>query len=124
MKVLKRWISVSATLLLCGCFQVEDELTLQPDGSGKVALTLHSNLPEDLIGMLSMSSGYGGGSGSIYPPVTELEARHFFPPKDFALKVQQKSSDDGKTMTIEASFKDVNALLASPYGRAHQLALK
>lgn len=123
MKTLKRWIPVLATLFLCGCFQVQDELRLAPDGSGKVTLNLHSNLPEDLIGM--MGSGFGGGQGApIYPPISESEARRFFPAKDFTLKVERKSADDGKTLVIEAAFKDINALLASPYGRAHQLSLK
>ena len=89
---------------------------------GKVLLTLHSNLPDELQSMLTMSSGFGSG-GAMYPPTSEAEARHFFPPKDFVLKVQQKKADNGKTLTVEASFKNVNALLASPYGRAHQLSL-
>lgn len=112
-----------AAVFLCGCFQVQDELTLQSDGSGKVKLTVHSNLPEEMVGMLGMSSGFGGGGGPLYPPVNESEARHFFPAKDFTLKVEQKDAGEGKTLVVEASFKDVNRLLASPYARAHQLAL-
>ncbi len=64
------------------------------------------------------------GEAPIYPPISESEARRFFTAKDFTLKVEQKSADDGKTLVIEAAFKDINALLASPYGRAHQLSLK
>jgi hypothetical protein len=112
-----------ATVFLCGCFQVEDDLTLQADGSGKVRLTVSSNLPEEVLSMLGESSGYGGGSAPLYPPASESEARHFFPPKDFTLKVEQKDSGPGKTLVVEASFKDVNRLLASPYARAHQLTL-
>jgi len=123
MKTLRGWIPALAALLLCGCFQVQDDLTLQPDGSGKVKLTLHSNLPEELVGMLGMSSRGGGGNALEYPPVDEAEARRFFPSKSFALKVEQKDAAEGKTLVVEASFKDINALLASPYGRAHQLAL-
>src|SRR5262249_22024919 len=123
MKTLKKWIPVIPILFLCGCFQVQDELTLAPDGSGKVMMNLRSNLPEELVGM--MSSGFGSrGDAPIYPPISESEARRFFPAKDFTLKVEQKSADDGKTLVIEAAFKDINALLASPYGRAHQLSLK
>ena len=124
MKPLKMWISALATVFLCGCFQVEDELSLQPDGSGKVTITLHSNLPEELIGMIGGGAPFGGGSAPMYPPAREAEARRFFPPKDFTLKVEQKSAGDAKTLIVEASFKDVNALLASPYGRAHQLTLR
>jgi hypothetical protein len=123
MRTLRGWIPALAAVLLCGCFQVQDDLTLQADGSGKVKLTVHSSVPEDMIGMLGMSSGHGGGGAPIYPPVNEGEARHFFPGKAFVLKVEQKDAAEGKTLVVEASFKDINALLASPYGRAHQLAL-
>lgn len=122
MKTLRGWIAALAALFLCGCFQVQDDLTLQADGSGTVKLTLHSNLPEELVGMLGMTH-YGGGSAPMYPPVSEAEARHFFPGKAFVLKVEQKDAAEGKSLVVEATFKDVNALLASPYGRAHQLAL-
>lgn len=124
MKTLKRWIPLLGTVLLCGCFQVQDDLTLQPDGAGKVTLTLHSSLPEEAMGMMMGISRFGGGGAPMYPPTDETTARRFFPPKDFALKVEQKSGDDGTTLLIEASFKDINALLASPYGHAHQLALR
>jgi hypothetical protein len=121
MKTSSKWVAVLMVVFLCGCFQVQDELTLAPDGSGKVTIHLHSNLPEELIGM--MGSGFGRGT-PVYPPINESEARQFFPAKDFAVAIDQKSGDDGKTLTIEASFKDVNALLASAYGKAHQLTLK
>ena len=123
MKTLRGWIPALAAVWLCGCFQVEDDLTLQPDGSGKVKLSMHSSLTEDMVSMLRMSSPYGGGSAPMYPPVNEAEARHFFPPKDFTLKVEQNDAAEGETLVVEASFKDINRLLASPYGRAHQLAL-
>ena len=123
MKTLRGWIAVLAALFLCGCFQVEDDLTLQSDGSGKVKLTVHSKLPEELTSMLGMSSRYGGGGGPLYPPMNESEAKHFFPAKDFTLKVVEKDESEGKTLVVEASFKDINRLLASPYARAHQLAL-
>src|ERR1039458_8246429 len=69
----------------------------------------------------SFTGGYSGAP--LYPPVNESEARHFFPAKDFTLKVEQKDAGESKTLVVEASFKDINRLLASPYARAHQLAL-
>jgi hypothetical protein len=123
MKTLKRWIPLFSALLLCGCFQVEDELTLAPDGSGKVTMKVHSSLSQDQVSMMGMTGRFGGGEQLCYPPISEAEARRFFPAKDFALKVEETSADDGQTLAIEASFKDVNALLASPYARAHQLML-
>ncbi len=124
MKAIQRWVPILGLIFLCGCFQVQDELTLRPDGSGTVMLTLQTSLPDELLEMLGMSSRYGGGGASFYPPSSEWEARRFFPAKDFALKVEQKSADTGKALTIEAKFKDLNRLLASPYGRAHQMILK
>lgn len=112
-----------AAVWLCGCFQVQDDLTLEADGSGKVTLSLHSSLSEEVVGILVMSSPYGSGSARMYPPVNEAEARRFFPPRDFELKVEEREAGEGKTLVVEASFKDINRLLASPYGRVHQLAL-
>ncbi len=124
MKKLKRWSLVLAAGLLSGCFQVEDELTIQPDGSGTVKLVTRAAVPEEMSGMMGMSSRFGGGGGVMYPPTSEAEARQFFPAKSFTVKVEEKKADDGKTVIIEAAFKDINAMLASPYARAHQLALK
>lgn len=70
-----------AAVWLCGCFQVQDDLTLQADGSGKVTLSVHSSLTEEMIGILWTSSPYGNGSVPMYPPVSEAEAQHLFPPK-------------------------------------------
>ena len=119
---LGRWIAPMAALFLCGCFQAEDELTVQPDGSGTVKLTLHSSLPDEMTQMLGMSSRWGGGTAT-YPPTSQAAAQRFFPQKDFTVKCEEKSGEDGKTLRIDAAFKDINALLASPYGRAHQLSL-
>jgi hypothetical protein len=121
MKHLKICIPAIAAALLCGCFQVEDVLTLEADGSGTVKMTVQTDVPEELAGMVGMSE-FGGGT--VYPPTSEAAARQIFPPKDFTLKVDDKVGPGEKhTVTIEAAFKDVNALLASAYGRAHQLAL-
>ena len=78
MKTLQRWIPVLATLFLCGCFQIQDELTIQPDGSGKVSLTVHSILPEETMGMMGGMARFGvSASGIIYPPTSEAEAKRF-----------------------------------------------
>ena len=123
MRTWKRWVPVLVAGLLCGCFQIKDELVLQPDGSGTVRLTVRSSVPEELLSMLGGSSGFGGG-GSIYPPINEGEAHRFFPSKDFTVKVEEQKGEDSKTVIIEAAFKNVKALLDSPYAKAHQLTLK
>lgn len=105
-----------------GCFQIEDVLTVQPDGSGTVKLTVDTDLPEE---MTAMTSQFGGGVAPLYPPTSEREAKYFFPAKDFTIKTEEKNgSGNKKTLIVEAAFKDVNAMLASPYARAHQLSLK
>lgn len=123
MNSITRWFPILGLLLVCGCFQVQDEVTVQPDGSGKVTLTLRTSLSEEATGMMMGMSGMGG-RGGMYPPFSESQAKQFFPPKDFSLKVEEKQEGDAKTMVIEAAFKNVNALLASPYGRAHQLSIR
>jgi hypothetical protein len=124
MKKLRRWMPLLGLVFLCGCFQVEDDLTIQADGSGTVRLTVKSSLPPEMAEFTRMSGGMGRRTGLIYPPINEKEAASFFPAKDFALKCAESSSNEIQTTTIEAAFKDVNALLRSPYAKAHQLALE
>ena len=123
---MKRWklfLPVLPLLILCGCFQVKDELVINSDGSGSAQLEVKSSFPPQFSQGLGMM---GGGSGNpIYPPTSEAEAHQFFPGKDFTLTVRQENGADGGTVThINAAFKDINALLASPYARAHALMLK
>ena len=69
-------------------------------------------------------SGEMGGGGT-YPPTSEAEAQKFFPGKDFKITVKQDTTDKGQTVTVvEVEFKDINSLLSSPYGRAHQLTVE
>ena len=122
MNMLLRLSPVLLAGLLCGCLEVKDELTLQPDGSGAVRMEVHNRAPEQAM---AMNSRVGYGSQSVtYPPVNKAEARHFFPAKDFNLTVNEKDEPGGKLLTIEAAFKNIDALLASPYARAHQLSVQ
>jgi hypothetical protein len=123
------WKRMTVGLLLvflCGCIRTKDELTINADGSGKVQIETVSSIPLELSEGMGMQAGLGGaGGGAIYPPLTEAEARKFFPGKDFNVTVKQQKADNGEVTTvIVAEFKDINALLASPYGRAHQLSVK
>jgi hypothetical protein len=121
--MLKRLSAVLILTLLCGCFDVKDELTLEADGSGKVRIETTSVMDPEMYGGGAMEmSGMGGGV--MYPPVNETEARKFFPGKEFDVSVKQEKSGQKTVTLVEAAFKDVNALLRSPYGRAHQLVLK
>lgn len=110
-------------LTLCGCIKVKDELTLNADGSGKVRIETVSSLPPEFAEGLGLSERMG--DNAIYPPVGEEEARKFFPEKDFTFTVKQEKARNGDiTNIIEAEFQNLNTLLASPYGRAHQLTVK
>ena len=112
-------------VFLCGCIKTKDELTINADGSGTVRIETLSSLPPELSeGMDSQMNGLGGGT-TIYPPLSEAAARKFFPGKDFTVTVKQQKADNGEVTTVtEVEFKNINALLASPYGRAHQLSVK
>lgn len=108
-------LAVALAALLCGCYQVEDDLTLNADGSGTVELTTIvaasvSTFDSDLIG--------------IYPPVTEESVRDLFPEKDFKVNTEVELADDGSThLKTKAAFKNADALLKSPYGKVHALNL-
>lgn len=124
MRMIRQMGPILAAGLLCGCLQVNDELTLQPDGSGTVRLETRTAASDELTSGVAASSLFGGSGERVYPPLNDKEARLFFPANAFSLKVDEQSAGEGKVVSIEAAFKDINALLASPYGRAHQLAVR
>src|SRR5437867_9627469 len=114
-----------AILLLCGCFKTKDELTLEADGSGKVRIETRTSIPVEMLSGAGLGLQMGASEIAIYPPITESEAKKFFPGNAFAVTArEEKTGDSGRIVVIEAAFKDVNTLLASPYGRAHALTLK
>jgi hypothetical protein len=118
--MLKQTGSVLLLLLLCGCLQTKDDLTINGDGSGTVHMEIVSGIPPELAENMGMMSG---GMAVVYPPISESEARKFFPAKDFKVTTKQQRADKGDVTTvIDVDFKDINALLASPYGHAHQLS--
>src|SRR5881396_2759416 len=111
--------------LLCGCFKTKDELTLEADGSGSVRIETRTSLSAERLASLGLGGRSRGlGEGPIYPPITKAEASKFFPAKDFRLTVKEETgADREQVVVVEAIFKDVNALLASRYARAHALIL-
>jgi hypothetical protein len=121
------WKTLTSGLLLTcltGCIQTKDELTINADGSGKVRIETRTAAGANLAAAGSMA-GMGGPSPLIYPPASPEEAKKFFPGKDFVVTARQTNAENGDSITvIEAEYKDINALLASPYGRAHQLAVE
>ncbi|HZI31077.1 MAG TPA: hypothetical protein VFF11_01980, partial [Candidatus Binatia bacterium] len=122
------WKQMTMGLLLvfvCGCIRTKDELTINADGSGKVRMETKSSIPPELTENMGMGAGMMGmGDGIIYPPVSEAEARKFFPGNDFTVAVDQQTATNGDVTTvITAEFKDINKLLASPYGHAHELSV-
>ena len=118
--MLKQTGSVLLLLLLCGCLQTKDDLTINGDGSGKVHMEIVSSIPPEFAQGMGMM---GGGAPVVYPPISEAEAQKFFPGKDFNVTTKQQRAENGDlTTTIDVDFKDINALLASPYGHAHQLS--
>jgi hypothetical protein len=120
------WKRITAGLLLiflCGCLKTKDEVTINADGSGKVHLESRSSLPPEMAESMGGAGQIAGMGATVYPPISEAEARKFFPEKNFKLTVKQERADNGDITTlVDAEFKDINALLASPYGRAHQLS--
>jgi hypothetical protein len=125
----RRWwrpgLAALLALTLCGCFQTKDEFTLEADGSGRVRIETRVLISPDVLSAMNPGAHLGGEEPVVYPPLTEMDARRLFPARDFKLTVKtEKAGDDGQTVIAEASFKDVNVLLASPYARAHAMSLK
>jgi hypothetical protein len=113
-----------ALVALCGCFKTKDELTLEADGSGVVRLETRVNIPAEMAGMLGAGRMRGGGGMMTYPPTSEDEVKQWFPEKDFQVTARESKADNGETvLNIEARFTNINAVVASPYGRAHALTL-
>lgn len=110
---------------LCGCFKTKDELTINADGSGTVRLETRLLIPSETLQGLGMGMGMGGNEGPVtYPPASEVEAKRWFPAKDFKMTAKEdRAEDGGSTLVITAEFKEVNGLLASPYAKAHGLTL-
>jgi hypothetical protein len=116
------WMLVLAAVL-CGCFKTKDELTINADGSGIVRLETRLLVPPETIHGLGMSMG-GREGPLICPPTSQAEAKRWFPAKDFKMTAREERAEDGGSLlVITAEFKDVNALLASPYAKAHGLTL-
>jgi hypothetical protein len=114
-------LTVLAAVLLCGCFKVKDELVILADGSGTVRLEVLHQGDNEMTRQMSMS----GQEVSLYPPTSKMEVPRFFPPSAFTTKVtEEETGTNGTRLVIEAAFKDVNALLESPYARAHSLSLQ
>lgn len=109
---------------LCGCFKTKDELTINADGSGTVRIETRVLVPAEMLGALGLGREMADeDTPPIYPPVSEDEAKRFFPPKDFTVTSSEEATGEGSLLVVTATFKDVNALLASPYARAHGLTL-
>jgi hypothetical protein len=117
-----RCLWVGAVVLLAawgaGCLEVKDHLTINPDGSGAIVLEV-PQAGKEVTQMAAM-----GGMAAMYPPVGEQQIRNMFPRPDFVVETKSGKTADGQpTQIAEVSFKDVNKLLASSYGKAHSLTL-
>ncbi|HHY84968.1 MAG TPA: hypothetical protein GYA07_05470 [Verrucomicrobia bacterium] len=121
--MLKRLSALALAIALCGCFETRDHLTIHADGSGTVRIETRSYAPAAFVEEVSDMAEWMGGGSAIYPPITESEAEKFFPSGDFKVTVRQEKTNDAVLTVIEAAFTNINALLSSPYARAHQLML-
>lgn len=110
-------------LLLCGCLDVDDALILHPDGTGMVRLTVTSPL-SPRAGDVDDVLRECGGWRAFYPVVSAVHARKFFPSDVFTVSVDERHWTNGSgPLRVIARFTSVNALLASPYGRMHQMVI-
>ncbi len=120
---LRRSIRLMLCALACGltgCVSINDRLTIHPDGSGAVCLRIETNTsarPGDF--RLPFAFEYVPAR-LCYPPLNREMAGRLFEGGAFA--VENKKVPNGLELT--ATFKDLNAFLASPYAAAHGLILR
>lgn len=123
--ILTRCGTIVLTVLLSGCVETKDELTLEADGTGKVRIETRTSILEEMMAGTGLAMGTGSSNALLYPPITESEAKKYFLGDSFKATVrQEKIGKTERMLIIEATFKDVNALLNSPYARFHALTLK
>jgi hypothetical protein len=109
------------SVLLSGCLQTQEELTIAADGSGKVQLEVRTAMPAELL----ESVGIQDGSQPIFPPLSARDAAKFFPDSLFADRsVKEETQQGARVIKVEATFKSINNLLASPYAVAHALSVE
>jgi len=122
------WLTAVAATLCCGCFKVKEQLVIREDGSGTVHIETQSLLPAEQLGMMGqnwMDSGEMGESSAwmAYPPLNQAAAMKLFPGKDFVVSHKTKTENGESVAIVDVTFQDINALLASPYARAHSMHL-
>jgi hypothetical protein len=109
---------VMAAGLAAGCLKVKDRMTLRPDGSGTVRIETEILMPAGAGRMGSADIG----RATAYPPTSTMQAAVLFPAKDFTIVGKPTEMRPAKpTFIVEVAFKDIQALVTSPYGRAHSL---
>lgn len=108
-----------AAFALCGCIEVTEHLTLNADGSGTLKMTTSPRgLPPSQLQMINMISQQGEMAEAIYPPLDPRAAEALF--EGEGLEVQTRRESEGG-VAVDVAFKDINALLRTPYARAHSL---
>src|SRR5947207_719228 len=83
-----------AMLLLCGCVDYTDKLTINADGSGAVHMEIRTTLPVEVFDMMSMGMMDGGENSPPFPPISKRAAAKIFPAKDFELSVSNKTGEN------------------------------
>ena len=124
-----RFLLVAACLVASGgCLKVKDHLTLNADGSGTVHIEVFSAVaPKSLRGSRYSSwlRNLEQSDHVVYPPLHAEHAEKLFPGKAFTVKAtESEGGGNAPTLVVNVAFKDVNALIASPYGEAHALSLR
>lgn len=123
-KKIRMLLSVAAALVFCGCLDYTDKVTINPDGSGVVHVEARTTAPMEMFDMLSMGV-MSEDNSTPFPPLTKRAAAKLFPAKDFEVSFADKTGDsETNHVIVEAKFKDIAALLNSPYAARRALSLK
>jgi len=127
-RLLRSLVSLLFLATLGGCLKVKEHLTLNADGSGSVQIEVFCAVAPEALRSARYRSSFARleqSGHTVYPPLMKEHVQELFPGKDFTIETTEGTGqDDAPTLKVTVTFKDINALIASPYGAAHSLWLR
>jgi len=118
-RAMRSTLAAALALLLSGCIELTDHLTINPDGSRSGAA------PQALVMMMEAEGADGRPAEADYPPIMDVQVRRLFPGDAFEVETDTAPADDdqGPRFVATVRFTDINKLLQTPYARARALSV-
>jgi len=111
---------IFTALALCACFDVKEHLVIHPDGSGSLSIEVKTD--SDLYEVTADlgSDRWLSEARLNYPPTSMESMKVLFPGESFVI---EKAPDDKTTLKARVKFKDISAILNSPYAAVKSMDL-